>query len=439
MDDRKNPGIKIPFLSIDKPIVEATRCVEIRIPDHDDFMPVLGGLISIATKWFNYQRDETHKGAQLAKMWSAAYIETDWEQCMNCEELTACIQPLLDAQTAQIQTLLNISKYGTDAQPGMPMTEDERAEDLAAGTNPTCDTEITCGQAKGISDYLVDTVTAVLNDAEAATNTLEFLDVIVGITGLDETSADVLTGYATFVQDALTEGYIAQADPAYKDAVTCAIWCKAKPTCEITPEMLMDVFRERLGVALGGPLPVFATLVDMFQFLYGVPMSGSIIADVMHLIVTGGGVLANVFMGEVGTKSLKLLLDLKKDEPSDDCGLLCECPVEPNITLIQNQPGDFNFTFLSNTVDGGSIWEATSVNTSGLFVVSCNIQIDAADVCCEVVSASPVTNYQHFLCGPGTVVSGSGDGASTTVFYEELGFYTATAGVTVTIEVKPVP
>lgn len=105
-DGRKNPGIKIPHLSVvDRPIVEGTRCVQVRIPDDDSYMAVLAGLVAIGNQWFNWERDNAHTGALLAQQWRNAYLETEWDACMNCEELTECLQPLFDALEAKIDAV----------------------------------------------------------------------------------------------------------------------------------------------------------------------------------------------------------------------------------------------------------------------------------------------------------------------------------------------
>jgi len=95
------PGIKIQYFKESQyPEVEGTRCVEIRIPDHDAFMPMLGGLIALATKTFNYVREDREHAQIIADQWRKAYDLTDWEGCMNCDELNACLSPLYEAIAA---------------------------------------------------------------------------------------------------------------------------------------------------------------------------------------------------------------------------------------------------------------------------------------------------------------------------------------------------
>lgn len=128
-------------------------------------------------------------------------------------------------------------------------------------------------------------------------------------------------------------------------------------------------------------------------------------------------------------------------------GLLedCECdnPAEANITLVDTFPGTFNHnpTFISNTLDGGSIWECTTVNPApGAFFVAVSSQRLGVSVPCILVSASPVITYQHRKEDT-ALTSGTGDGntAETGFNYIDLGFNTISHPVTITIEIKPLP
>jgi len=130
-------------------------------------------------------------------------------------------------------------------------------------------------------------------------------------------------------------------------------------------------------------------------------------------------------------------LDIGSRSPSSAWETICEpCAIVPNVYLEANVPVDFELTFIENIGEDEAIWTAVTKDQSGIFAMSCNPTWYGDNVCVEVIEATPVTAYQHFLCGAGTVVSGSGDGASDTVFYEELGWYTAAPETTITIHVR---
>lgn len=338
------------------------------IPNEIHYIAAFWGALQELGYQHNWQRDEAHTALPVSVKWNEIIADANERSngmplmCFTCEELEACITPLLEAQSAEFAKMLALNKYGSDVVPGTPMTEEEREADLAEGTNPTCNLDIVCGQAGNLTLYWIDTVLDILEKAEAATNTAEFLDVVTQITGLDEASADVLTGYITFLQESINEGYSAAVTLTYQDEVTCAIYCKAKGTCTITPQMLYDVFKERIEATLGSPLPAFASLIDLFQFFYGVPMDSTLIPDVMHLIIAGGGILAQTFMGDVGVKPLQVLMGMWADEPSNDCSFLCECPEEATEPIIDPAPcGDPDVSDGTNIEHlGGTRYRVTS-------------------------------------------------------------------------------
>jgi len=85
--------------------VEGTRCVEIRVPNADEFMAQLAGVIALAGKRFNYQNKDVERAKIIAEMWQAAYLETGWESCMNCEELIECLTPFFTEVLAKLDAI----------------------------------------------------------------------------------------------------------------------------------------------------------------------------------------------------------------------------------------------------------------------------------------------------------------------------------------------
>jgi len=324
---KKTPGIKIPYFRAEQyPVVEGLRCVEILIPDTIENMALLAGLLKLPGRSFNWQGDD-EKRYELAQSWRVAYDATDWEQCMNCEELQACLAPLLADQLAAIQAMINESKYGTPDKPGLPMTNTQRGIDLAAGTNPTCDLNITWAQCEQIIKYGDSLIKAALAIAETATNDVELAAAISQIPGLDELGVDAVFGYISVIQDGIAENYTAQATPEYIEEAQCALFCLCKGDCQITADRIYEVFKTRVLAHFEDPLEIFLTIVDLMSYLLDQDIDGSIIADVLMLVVFGGGVLAQVFLGDVGTKELGLLLKLAVNDANNDWEFLCiSCP-----------------------------------------------------------------------------------------------------------------
>lgn len=343
-DNRKNPGIKIPFLDItDKPIVDGTRCVEVRIPDDDKYMPVLAGLIAIATKWFNWQRDDLKRGTQIAKIWQLAYIETDWGSCMNCEELIACLQPVLDAQTEQIinqvtNNVMNFQQFGTQT-PGVPMTPEVLETNLAEGTNPTCDYDILWAQSLAIIQYTNRAIEDLFQAIESASNVVELVDIFTDlpiVTWISDTlGAEFAEGLINYYQEAVAEGYLAQYTELVEQELACAVFCAARVDCAITVDLLYGIFYSRVQLLVPDD-PV--DTIELLLLLAGIAPVGSTVVDLMFWFAWASAKLMSFFVSDSLSNIINLqqLLNLAVNDANNDWQILCDCPalIAQNVGLF---------------------------------------------------------------------------------------------------------
>lgn len=241
-DGRKNPGIKIPHLSIvDRPIVGGTRCVMVRIPDDDRYMPVLAGLVAIGNQWFNWERDNAHTGTLLAQQWKNAYLETDWDGCMNCEELTACLQPLFDAigvqitdLSTQVTNLQQVIDNSTQVLPPLPYTLE------------TC----TYGNMYSAALMAVEQVNLLISgiykraEVEAPDNLAEGTELLLSAVPFFETLPfDELFSLVQWTFDNQKATYDADyvadiAGHAWFEHAAGVLWCLVKDTCTINHEIV---------------------------------------------------------------------------------------------------------------------------------------------------------------------------------------------------------
>lgn len=363
-------GIKKPVAAL-YPVVEELRCVELQIPNDDGYLWVLAGFVSILGQSWSWLGDKSDR-LERARLWIKAYEATDWMQCMNCEQLIECITPLFDAQTAEIQRLINYSKYGDLNQPGVPLPDEVTAADQAAGTNPTCNLDITWAQCLQLVQYANQLIVDALEKIEVATNDIELLHVITEITGIDEASADAVVGYINLLQEGLSENYVAQYTETYEQEAACAIFCLAQLDCEISLDDIYSVFYDRVVAHFGSPGEAIQTLADLLlRYLSAQEITGTTICDVLMVVVWGGGVLANLFLGDVGTKSLKALLTLAVNDASSDWMTLCDdCPepVTPEIGVTECYPGELGGTDIVSL--GDNRWRVSTTGAEGHRTIS---------------------------------------------------------------------
>lgn len=142
-DPRKNPGIKRAFYPLPVEDPDDWRCIEVHIPNGEEYHELLITALKSLTIWFNYQRDATHRGKVIADRFAYALMLPELGCEMNCEELTACLQPLFDSLTAsqdaqtatleQLKYLIEQSLAANSAQPQSQESDCDDAENIYAG------------------------------------------------------------------------------------------------------------------------------------------------------------------------------------------------------------------------------------------------------------------------------------------------------------------
>lgn len=429
-------GIKKPVADL-YPVVEDLRCIEIMIPDHDGYLWILAGFVSILGQSWSWQGSLGDRLAR-AQLWQKAYSETDWLQCMKCEDLIECITPLFEAQTQQIiEQITNLNNYG-DRFPGQPMPPEMLEQDLAEGTNPECDLDILWAQSLALVQYTNRAIEDVFEQIESASNAVELTQVFESLPLVRYVTnfigVDFANDLVNYLQEAVQEGYSAQYTELVEQELACAVFCAARSGCSISVSLLYDIFYGRVTELVPDDP---ADAIELLAMLAGISVGGTTVVDLMFWFVWGTAKLMEFIMNQsVGTLfTLQQLLNLAVNDANNDWEILCECPETPNISLINTYPGviENNPTFLSNTESGGSIWECTYFNLGSEWAVSVSPQVGGSDVYCNLIEASPVDEYQHF---DGSVyVDGMGDGASPPPWLD-LGFYKTTGGVC-TIEIEP--
>lgn len=238
----KNPGIKIPFLDVkNRPVVEGMRCVQVKIPDDDSYAAVLAGLVAIGNQWFNWSRNDEKTGTLIAAQWRAAYLETDWENCMNCEDLQACLAPLFDELTAQIDSLstqvTNLQQVidnSTTVQPPEPYTPE------------VCtDGNVYSGALQAVEQVNL-LITSIYKRAEVEEpdNLAEGTELLLSMVPVFETLPfDELFSLAQWAFDnqraTYDADYVADIDGhTWFERAAGVLWCLVKETCTINHEII---------------------------------------------------------------------------------------------------------------------------------------------------------------------------------------------------------
>lgn len=327
--------------------VEGTRCVEIRIPDDDSFLPQLAGLVAMATKQYQYQNRDEAKAAIIAQQWKDAYLETDWEQCMNCEDVQNCIEThegTQDALDNRISNYLAINNFDTA---GNPLTPTQTAEGLQGTTNPTCDLDIVWAQSLMLVKTTDAIVRDLLNKFETLTNPVELTAAAIDAIPLFGDVGAVIPQMIGILQNFLAENYEADYTTTpvtgYEDVLACEYFCSAKGDCNFTIDRIFGILLARIDARFSTGQPVFDTLNELAAFVLGIDTGGEFIADLCHFLIWGGLKLANFVFGgllnrpTIGTEVITVWLTLAVNDANDDWLTICEeCPAFENIVYEAN-------------------------------------------------------------------------------------------------------
>lgn len=326
-------GIKRPIASLYPTGVEM-RCVEIMIPDDDSYLQILAGFVSILGKNWAWQGTPEEREAR-AQLWQQAYAATDWDGCMECEDVADCIETSEEVQDALEQNLINNINNSTGVQNALnnvynqfgsnPMPGTVSGTDLIPGT-VLCDPNKTWGAIVQLIDSMHQNNIDSFEVAEVATNLAERAALIFSAVPILETlpvneAVDYIQGIWT---DDLFEAYEANDTTAYRDTLKCDLFCIATSgDCSLSIDNVFQYFINRIS---GDAADTFAELI---AYLISGTWAGTEINDMFF----AGQILlmkyGNQFFGNVGIRPYQAYLEIGSRSPSDAWELICDtCPAD---------------------------------------------------------------------------------------------------------------
>lgn len=381
-DRRKGKQLPIPVTPLD------TVCFSIQIPNAVQYRAAFLGQINVlgqALTW-DHPTDGTvcTECEEAAQLWRNAIYNASWsDECggnVNCDDVAACIATHLGTQEAIgtalgsseaiqqaiadliasnpdiAQDITNIYRYGT------PMTQAQLETPIVPLVN--CDNDKSFGMISEMVDFLHQNNIDFLEIAEVGTNTRERLSSLISAIPLIETLPfDDMIAFLDKLETEIYENYNAQWTTAVRNDYRCGIFCLAqeKPDCEVTFELLIEYFENRIGASLE-PANFFTSVLQ--YFLLGT-WSGTTVVDIMMLIQLGVWAQATAFVG-LTYLSLQSVGFLGANNPDNDWVLLCENCVPP-----------FEWDVVIFTVSGrpGGTWVQTGEKTAE-FTATRNTALD---------------------------------------------------------------
>jgi len=340
----------------DYPLPETFRCLEIVIPDDDSYIAVIAGFVALlSNEWSWVGSSDVRKSH--ADLWEQAYSLTEWEACMDCAEVADCIETDEGVQSA-IRDVVSGTNPFAGNEVGQPVSQQEFQSNQAAGTNPSCNYDILWAQCLFIVQSFNRNITDTLEDIEVATNVVEILDVLEDLP-LVKYLANLVGASAAieainYFQNCLLEQYLAEYDVEYENDLACALFCAAFDTCDVSIELLYDVFASRVVSLIEDP-DTIETIVNLVEVVAGLEFDNTIVVDLAFFFCAASWKLGNFIFGNAASQTFKVLLGLAVDDASSDWSLLCECGWESIMDFTTD-----DFGFVPTVPDTGSFGHWTN-------------------------------------------------------------------------------
>lgn len=354
------------------PVPEDTTCVEVRIPNDLEYLYLLQGFMAKMTDYWTWT-GTTAQRKERAAICLKAYVETEWGGCMNCDELTACITPLLEAMRDNIvNSITNMNEYGIE-NPGQPMSEADRTENLPGATNPECNKDILWAQCLAIVQWTNRAATDLMERLEVVTNAAEALDIITDapVVNLvvDQFGVESAEGLVNYLADSARETYTAQYTEDVEYALACQLFCEAMLDCGLSVDRIYNTFYANVVAEIPDSPD------DMLEFLVTLaglnPVTDNVV-DLMFWFAWAGAKLMSVVVTKVigNNFDLNQLLQLAVSEADNDWVLLCEeCTDLTYGTPVIDEAGNCSSPiFGGSTITslGDGFWEITNTLESDM-------------------------------------------------------------------------
>jgi len=296
------------------PVVEGTRCVSVHIPDDDSYLAVLAAAHALLSNtWSSVGTVEERRA--WSRMWMDAYAATDWDACMNCEDVADCIETNTDVQDA-INNVYN--NYGT----GVPMPPSISGRNLLPEL-VDCNRDELWGAVSALVDGMHQNNVDAFEVIEVATNIAERGALLFSAIPVLETLPvnEAVDYLQTIWTDDLFEAYNANDTTEYRDTLKCDLFCIAVGNnCSLSIDDVYAYFLSRIGGDFSD------NFVELIAYLVTGTWVGTEVNDMFftgQLLVMYYG---NQFFEMIGIYTFEMYLELGKRDPSDAWEVLCtEC------------------------------------------------------------------------------------------------------------------
>jgi len=330
-------------------IPEGSKAFILCVPDDPFFYGVVMGALKTMTFKYYWDGTDEEKTAVTDRMLTMYYDYQEQVGCMICDMVAECFatgnEALIEALAEAIRNNPLLQEAIADALtqqggavPGRPLTPGQSGSSLLPDN--VKDEEGNCidDNLWGAMLYLVQSGNRLITDffdvLEAASNTLESMEIISKAIPAAGDYISSAAGFADQLQENIAEGYAAAYTEAYEQGLACDLFCLARSTCDLSLDAIINVLNERLSEPLN--------IGDFGEIMAGIASGtwvGDELADVAFMCFFGALKFGQQFGETLGVRPLPVLMSLGADQlASNNWEVLCDCAEETTLQVYETLP-----------------------------------------------------------------------------------------------------
>lgn len=242
----KNPGIKRQFFPLPAESEETGyTCVQLSIPDQDDYRIALLSCLTMLTQWFNWERDDLKRGTIVANVWREVVENMAWENACCCDETVPNRQRFDELGNLEVSY-----DGGATWESGEDL--DGRFTSPLLAPLPGTAAEKRCNTAFGISNSLQATIYDNLDTVTGAAQLVTLIGSALALFASAGAAYPLVTALSGTIISAGTSVVDAALTAEVWDIFSCLIYCRLDETGNLTREawegLQSDINEEFTGI-----------------------------------------------------------------------------------------------------------------------------------------------------------------------------------------------
>lgn len=322
------------FNTNEAPSTTELRCVSVMIPDGEEYVRILAGLLgqmTRATNWEGFEADRLDRAEKCL----AGYLATDWGDCMDCSDVQNCIETDEGVQGAIInevnnaiatnETTINsiLQALQTQYNTGTPMTNsgDSMTPPGTFETEDVCDLDKLWSGCLYLSQYLDQLITDFFEQIAELTEAAKIVAKASGaIPVLGEYIQSVIE-FALALQEKVAVTYAGEQSEEVIQNIACDFFCLAQQNCSLSVDDVIGIMASRLGEITPAE---FGSVIEVF--ITGT-FEGVQIVEVAYLLALSAIKFGQQFGDALGVRPISDIMRIGASDPQDAWMVICDvCP-----------------------------------------------------------------------------------------------------------------